>query len=199
LVPKIRLWEPGIRKKCQVEENWCQPLIMKIRDKLLTEHSKANALKIADYIGDETAKFGELMNIFFNEEYRLSQRAAYVFMISVDRHPSLIKPYMNKLLSQLSRKDIHNSVRRNIVRALQFVEIPKKLEGRIFSICVDLMEDIREPIAIRAFALTVATKIGKNEPDLINELCLIVDAYMRDPSPGLQVRIKKLFLHKESQ
>ncbi len=60
---------------------------MDIRENLLTEHSKVNSLKIADYIDDDAGKFADLMKIFFNEEYRLSQRAAYVFMISVDRHP----------------------------------------------------------------------------------------------------------------
>jgi hypothetical protein len=165
---------------------------MNILETLLVEHSRANSLKIADYIGDDAEKFADLMKIFFNDEYRLSQRAAYVFMISVDRYPELIKPYLKKLINQLYRKDVHDSIRRNVVRALQFIEIPKNLEGRIFSHCVDFIEDISEPIAIRAFALTVATRIAENEPELINELILTVEKYMANPTPALRVRIRRL-------
>jgi hypothetical protein len=166
---------------------------MNIHETLAIEHSKANSLKIADYIGDDATKFAELMEIFFNEEYRLSQRAAYVFMISVDRYPNLIKPYLKKLLDQLDRKDVHNSIRRNVVRALQFIEIPKNLEGQFFSKCVEFIEDMSEPIAIRAFAITVATRIAEREPELINELCLTVEKYIPNPTPAFCVRIRKLY------
>jgi hypothetical protein len=168
-------------------------ILMNIRETLAIEHSKANSLKIADYIGDNAEKFADLMKIFFNEEYRLSQRAAYVFMILVDCHPHLIKPYLKKLISQLDRKDVHNSIRRNVVRALQCIEIPKNLEGKIFSKCVDFIEDMSEPIAIRAFALTVATRIAEREPELINELCLTVEKYISNPTPAFCVRIRKLY------
>jgi hypothetical protein len=170
---------------------------MDIRETLAIEHSKANSLKIADYIGDDAEKFSNLMKIFFNEEYRISQRAAYVFMISVDRFPDLIKPYLKKLVAQLTRKEVHDSIRRNVVRAFQFIEIPNKLKGIVFSHCVDLIEDLGEPIAIRAFALTVATRIAENEPELINELCLTVEKYMPNPTPALRVRIRKLLLLKK--
>lgn len=167
---------------------------MNIRETLAIEHSKANSLKIADYIGDNHEKFADLMKIFFNAEYRLSQRAAYVFMISVDRCPNLVKPYLEKLVSQLERKDVHDSIRRNIVRAFQYIEIPINLQGRIFSHCIDFIENMNETIAIRAFALTVATRIAEKEPELINELCLTVEKYMPNPTPALQVRMRKLLL-----
>jgi hypothetical protein len=167
---------------------------MNIRETLAIEHSKANSLKIADFISDDAEKFAALMSLFFNEEYRISQRAAYVFMISVDRYPNLVKPHLKKLLDQLDRKDVHDSIRRNVVRALQFIEIPKNLEGRIFSHCIDFIEDMSEPIAIRAFALTVATRIAEKKPELIKELCLTVEKYMSNPSPALGVRIRKLLL-----
>ncbi len=172
---------------------------MDIRETLLIEHSKANSLKIADFIGNDEAKFADLMKLFFADEYRVTQRAAYAFLITVDKHPELVKPYFKKLVSQLARKDAHDAVRRNVVRALQVIEIPKNLEGRIFSHCFDLVEDMSEPIAIRAFALTVATRIAKQEPALIDELCLAVEKFMKNPSPALKVRIRKLYAEKDKK
>jgi hypothetical protein len=105
----------------------------------------------------------------------------------------LVKPYLKKLLDQLDRKDVHDSIRWNVIRAFQFVEIPKNLRGKIFSHCFDLIEDMSEPIAIRAFALTVATRIAETKPEFIKELCLTVEKYMPNPTPTLSVRIRKLY------
>ncbi len=171
---------------------------MNIRETLAIENCKANSLKVVDYIGDDAKKFADLMSIFFNDEYRISQRAAYVFMLSVDRFPNLAKPYLKKLVAQLDRKDVHDSIRRNVIRAFQFIEIPPNLEGEIFSHCVDLIEDMSEPIAIRAFALTVATRIAENEKPLIDELVLTVEKYMLNPTPALKVRIRKLYAAAKS-
>lgn len=171
---------------------------MDIRETLLKEHSKANAMKIANFIENDEQKFAELMELFFTDEYRVAQRAAYAFLVSVERHPELVKPYLKKLVSQMKRKDVHDAVKRNVVRALQFVEIPSSLEGIIYSHCFDLVEDMSEPIAVRAFALTVATRIAKQEPVLIDELCLAVEKYMKDPSPALRVRIRKLYAEKRN-
>jgi hypothetical protein len=166
---------------------------MNIRETLEIENRKANSLKVVEYIGDDAERFADLMSIFFNDEYRISQRAAYVFMLSVDRYPKLVKPYLKKLIDQLDRKDVHDSIRRNVVRALQCIEIPKNLDGLIFSKCVEFIEDMSEPIAIRAFAITVATRIAEREPELINELCLTVEKYIPNPTPAFCVRIRKLY------
>ena len=88
--------------------------------------------------------------------------------------PELIRPYLPKLLDCLARDDMHDAVKRNVLRLLQRVEIPRRLAGKVYSHCVDLIDDAFEPAAVRAFALTVAARIVKSEPDLMNELRLVV-------------------------
>ncbi len=47
-----------------------------IKTLLLAEHSKAQTDKILAYIGNDSARFDELMQLFFHDEYRVVQRAA---------------------------------------------------------------------------------------------------------------------------
>ena len=49
---------------------------MNIRDEILREHSKAQCLRIAQYIGEDKQRFDELMYLFLNDEYRVCQRVA---------------------------------------------------------------------------------------------------------------------------
>jgi hypothetical protein len=49
---------------------------MNLREEILKEHSKAQSNKIVSWIGNSQKKFDELFNLFLNDEYRVTQRAA---------------------------------------------------------------------------------------------------------------------------
>ena len=165
---------------------------MDIRQALMTEHSKQQTMAIVEFIGDDPQRFAELMKLFFAGEYRLTQRAAWPMNYCAERHPKLIRPYLPKLLDCLEREDMHDAVRRNVVRLLQYIEIPKRLTGKVYSHCVDLLDDIEQPIAVRVFAMTVAARIAQSEPDLLNELKLIVSKHLPHATAAFRVRAREI-------
>lgn len=165
---------------------------MNIRQALQAEHSKPQTMKIVTYIGADKNRFAELMKIFFAGEYRLTQRAAWSLNYCAEQQPDLIQPYLPKLLDCLSRDDVHTAVKRNIVRLLQFVEIPKKLHAKTYSLCLDLVDDPDEPVAVRVFAMTVAARIAKSEPALMNELNLIIRQHLLHTTAAFQKRAKEI-------
>ena len=149
-------------------------------------------MAIVEYIGDDAERFAELMKIFFAGEYRLTQRAAWPMNYCAERSPALIRPYLSKLIDCLKREDMHDAVRRNVVRLLQFVEIPPRLSGKIYSHCVDLVDDAYEPVAVRVFAMSVAARIAKQEPDLMNELRLIVRKHLPHTTVAFHKRAREV-------
>lgn len=165
---------------------------MNIGEALRSEHSKSQTMRIVRFIGDDPEKFKELMTIFFGAEYRMTQRAAWPVSYCVKDHPELIGPYLNMCLDMLPRKDVPDAVRRNVVRLLQYVEIPGKLAGKVYSHCIDLIDDINEPVAVRAFAITVATKIARSEPALIGELQLVVKKHLPHTTIAFRKRSREI-------
>ena len=151
---------------------------MDISQALNSEHSKNQTMRIVRFVGGDAEKFAGLMEMFFSGEYRMTQRAAWPVSYLVKDHPELIGPYLEKCVDMLTDKEAHSAVRRNVVRLLQYVEIPKKLAGKIYSHCIDLIDDISEPVAVRAFAVTAATKIARSEPALVSELQLVVKKHL---------------------
>jgi hypothetical protein len=87
---------------------------------------------------------------------------------------------------------VSDAVKRNIARLLQHVEIPRRLAGKVYAHCVDLIDDADEPVAVRAFALTVAARIAKSEPDLMNELRLIVRKHLPHTTAAFQKRAREI-------
>jgi hypothetical protein len=165
---------------------------MNIRAALLEVHSKAQAEKICNYVGDDPEKFAELMRFMFGSVYRLSQRAAWPVSYCIQRHPELITPYWTKLARQLEREDAHVAVRRNVARLLQFVEIPKRYAGRIFDACYALVADPAQPVAVRCFSMSVAAKIAKDSPDLLGELRTVVGHHPQSMTSALRIRASRV-------
>jgi hypothetical protein len=103
-----------------------------------------------------------------------------------------VKPYFNVLIEQLQRDDVHVAVRRNVARLLQFVEIPKRFEGRIFDACYNLLADPNETVAVRVFSMTVAARIAKNDPELMEELRMIATKYPQAATAGFRSRARRV-------
>ena len=167
---------------------------MNIRDELLKEHSKRQTMKVVAFVGDDKERFAELMKLFLGPVYRESQRAAWAVNYCAERNKQLIKPYFAKLIEQLERDDVHVAVRRNVVRALQFIDIPKRLEGRVFDACYNLLADPEQPVAVRCFSMTVAAKLAKDEPELLKELRLIATKHPQALTAGLLAAGMDVFL-----
>jgi hypothetical protein len=165
---------------------------MNIRAALEKEHSKAQAEKITKFIGEDAKRFAELMRLFFEGEYRLTQRAAWPMSNCVKKHPSLIQPYFKKLIGLLKRKDLHPAVERNIIRLLQHVEIPKRWHGEIMNHCFESIADPRAAIAVKAFSLRVLEIFLKSYPEIFPEIKLIIEERWDKESPAFRSRAKQV-------
>lgn len=166
---------------------------MDIEHELSAKYSKTQVAKIVNYVGSDPTRFQELMKHMLGPIYRLSQRASGSVSYCIERHPNLVEPYWAKLVDQLERDEDHVAVKRNVLRLLQFVEIPKRYQGRVFDACYNLFSDVAEPIAVRCFAMTVAAKIAKGTPELMAELKAVAAAHPEKMSAGFRSRVKRHF------
>jgi hypothetical protein len=161
---------------------------MELQKALLKEHSKAQNEKIVKWVGNDKKRFAELMRLFFNGEYRLTQRAAWSMSDSVIAHPELVKPYIPKLIKLLKEPEVHGAVTRNIVRLLQEVEIPKKYHGEIMTICFDFIVNPKTAVAVKAFSITILENLAAIYPEIIPELKLIVQERWEHETPAFRQR-----------
>lgn len=165
---------------------------MDLQKEILKEHSKTQAHKLADYVGNSQTRFKALVEVYLSGSYRVTQRAAWPMSICAERNPHLILPSLKKLLDFLSKPGIHDSVKRNTIRLLQFIDIPKRNYGQVAGLCFEYLQSKNEPIAVKVFSMTVLSKIMKDEPDLKNELKMIIEDQMPYGSAGFVSRGKKV-------
>lgn len=165
---------------------------MKLKNQLLLEHSKANADLIKEWIGTDEDRFALLVRLFLENEYRVSQRAAMVLGHIHDSFPFLLQPFLPQIIKHLRQPDIHDAVKRNIVRILQNVEIPKEHHGEVADVCFTWLEDPNIAVAIRVFSMSVLWNICQEVPELMPELKATIEDWLDYGSAGFKSRGKKV-------
>jgi hypothetical protein len=155
------------------------------------EHSSAQRDKIVKYVGNNPKRIEQLVSVFLNGSYRITQRSAWPLSYCFENHPELIKPHLKKILQFTKKPGIHDAVKRNTVRLLQFIDVPKSAQGLVADLCFTFLQDTKEPIAVRVFAMTVLVNLSKTLPELKNELIPIIEDEMPYGSPAFISRGRK--------
>src|SRR6478672_6077006 len=164
---------------------------MDLRQTILAEHSKANCNKIVKWVGNSQKRFAELFNLFLKSEYRVSQRAAWPLSYCVMDHPELISPHLAKLVKNLHNPGIHDSIKRNTVRLLQYIDIPKRFHGEMIDICLSYISSPREQAATKAFSLSILQNLSQQYPEIKDEVKLIIEERWPYEAAFLHSRAKK--------
>lgn len=149
---------------------------------------------MASAIIADPSQFSLLMSHFLDdagEGYRLPQRAAAVVNEVCEKRPDFLMPYYERIILNL-RNDIHDAVKRNTVRLLQFHHIPEDLLGEAADICFEQLQSAKEPIAIKVFSMTVLFNIVKRVPELKSELEYMIEEQMPYGSAGFISRGRKI-------
>lgn len=166
--------------------------VVKLRETILKEQSKANCTKIVNWIGDSQPRFDELFHLFLTDEYRVVQRTAWPLSYCVINHPELIQKYFSKLIKNLRKPKLHDAVKRNTIRLLQHITIPERLHGEVMNLCFGYIASNVEPVAVKAFSLTVLQNLSKQYPEIRNELKLVIEERWDHESAAFRSRAKKI-------
>jgi hypothetical protein len=161
---------------------------MDIHQALLDEHSKEQMQKIARFIGTDKVRLGNLMKLVLANEPKISARASWAVIHTTLKNPSVLNPWIKKMIAMLSTTS-DSSVKRNLLRMLDEMKIPHNLQGEMLAIGYELLVSVKEPVAVKVFAMTVLCNLAIEHPDLKPELRLVVNGLLEnDPQPSILSR-----------
>jgi hypothetical protein len=95
------------------------------------------------------------------------------------------------MIARMRQPGVHDSVRRNVVRIMQTIEIPPHLLGTVATVCFDYLSSQEQPIAVRCFSMTVLARIALKKPDLARELRLVIETQLPYVTAGFRARARK--------
>ena len=169
---------------------------MNLAEALRAEHSKAQTLRIVDWVGGDPLRFAELFSVFRCGDMLLEQRAAWAVGYCVEAHPGLLEPHLAAMLDNLERTGLHPAVIRASFRAFQIVPIPGHLEGRVLAAAFAALGG-EAPIAVKAYSITIARRLAEPYPELLEEARLLVESQLPGAAPALRARARREFPTKK--
>lgn len=162
-----------------------------IKSKLLSLRYKSDVNEFIKWIAGDPTKFKALMDCFFDDNLRVCQKASWPVLHLGIKHPKLIKPYLSKMVKNLDQAP-HDAVVRNTVRIFQDIDIPNKLSGELYEKCFGYLVDIKSPIAVKCFSMSILAKLAYQYPELSHELVSVIEEQLPYASAGFKSRAKKL-------
>lgn len=165
---------------------------MDLRKQILKAHSKNNCDIIVKWIGADPARFAELFRIFLNDEPMVVQRAAWPLSEAVIANPGLVKPFFARLIANLSIPGRHEAVRRNTIRLLEYVDIPKRFHATLLNLCFGYISDPNEKAAVKASSITVLDHLSAFYPEIKNELLIVLTDRFNNESPAYKARARRV-------
>ena len=164
---------------------------MDLRAEILKEHSKKQTVRLTKWIIKDQKRFDDLLNLFLHDEDRVVQRAAWIMKYVADDRPQWVLPHLEEML-EYCKQPVHDAVRRNVIRLLENIQIPKELQGLVATVCFDFLSSSTEPVAVKAFSMTVLANIAKEEPGIKQELVMLIEERMDIEKPAFRIRGKKI-------
>ena len=154
----------------------CYLLFMNLQTELLREHSARQTRRLADYASAHPTALAELLQLFWYGAERERQLAADVMGWVGERRPKWLVPHLPGLLAAAQPgPEQHPAVRRAVARVLQFVPVPEEWQALAFDTCLAMLRAPREPVAIRAYALTAAVRLAGSYPELAAEIIVTIE------------------------
>lgn len=147
---------------------------------------------LARAIGSDPQLFAQLMAIFLHQPPPLPHRAAWVILHGHHQQPDLLTSYLPQLCWRLHTPPLPPSLKRNIFRFLEQVELPQALQEHLIAPCFDALADPREAVGIRVYAMGILATLCHDHPELRHELRLLIEAHMPYASKGFAARGRRV-------
>ncbi len=166
---------------------------MNLRLRLTTDLSGEDIALLAEWAKSNPEGLDELISLLIAPDARIVQRASRILVPIAERAPHLVEAYLDTFTALLGQSRLHGAVKRNLVRLIQYLELPEHLHADLLGICFRFLEDPEEAVAVKAFSMTILGKLARTYPDIRQELKLVIeDGLSRSPSPGYKSRARKI-------
>lgn len=141
------------------------------------------------YLKNHPDDFEEAMRLAVSDKQPYSWRAAWLLWSCMEPNDARVKGHVAEMLDAIpSLKAGHQ---RELIKILSFMELDEEEEGRLFSLCMDIWEQVHKAPSVRGNALWVIINMAKKYPELVNEVRLLVqDQYLETLSPGIRHSIE---------
>ncbi|WP_321308412.1 hypothetical protein [Marinifilum fragile] len=124
-----------------------------------------------------------------NEKH--SWRATWLMDKVYGIDPNLVRLYIPKMIALIPKLE-DESKQRQYLKLISYEPLPRDISGEFINRCFDLLINATTAVAVKVHAMQILYNFSSREPDIKNELALILEEQMEHGTAGFCSRAKKL-------
>ncbi len=157
----------------------------------MAEHSRAQAEMIADIIVQKPVLLDELLKIVFADNEPISRRAAWPLRFIHEKEKRLLDNYFPIIVIKLPEIKCV-ATQRNLLYILAYSHIPEFYYGRLLEFTSKVLLNTSSSVASIIYSIDIFFNLSKNEPDLLNELKLMLELLLPNATAGVKSKSMKI-------
>ncbi|MDE5424151.1 hypothetical protein L3073_18205 [Ancylomarina sp. DW003] len=157
---------------------------------LSTFPGKDAAKLIAKGIAKEPGNMPKLWE-FAISDHDKAWRATWLMDKVYDEAPELIRPYLSQMIELMPHLKCE-SKQRQLLKLISCEPLPKNVSGEFINCCFDYLISSSTAIAVKVHAMQILFNFAQIEPDIKNELALVIEEQMIEGTRGFNARGRKL-------
>jgi hypothetical protein len=163
----------------------------KIEQQLMAELSRRNIDLLTHFAEANLPAVDVLVGLVLSHRPKLAERASWVLEKLSERNPGLLNASLPRLIDNLKQIP-SSSTRRTLAKVLSLHTLPEAYEGAVLDFCLTMLEDPKEPVAVKANCMSLVFQLLPKYPELKNELFLLIEDQLPYQSVGFASRYKVL-------
>lgn len=156
--------------------------------RLKKSRNAANIKSIAAECLDDPQIIETLITLMGGKDRRIAALTAWAMSHAVSLDKTILKFSHHKNLLAIAAGTDDNAVKRNTMRAWQWVELPQELVFDIAGIAFKLLSAPAEDIAVKVFSMTVLEGCLRFMPEMKEEILFVIEKDLPHGTPAYQVR-----------
>lgn len=151
---------------------------------------KKEAELIAKSIANDPKYMKELWDFAISDS-EIAWRAAWIMDKVHDIAPDLIRPFIQNMVQHIPNLN-HEGKIRQFLKIISIEPLPKEVSGTFITHCFNLLTKKTTAVAVKVYAMQILYNFSLREPDIQNELALVITEQMKNGSAGICSRGKRI-------
>jgi hypothetical protein len=162
-------------------------------DDLLFDSSRKTADFAVDFIGCNHGLFKNVLDFALQDKSKFAMRASRVVCLAANRHPELIRPYINDLAAKLHTFKT-DGLKRNVAKIISessFAE-HEEISGILIHTCFSWLNNPAEKSAVKVYAMDILYKATRYYPEIIPEFISTIRMQLPEATISVNSHGKKV-------